>query len=174
MSEPRERVVVPLPSGNYICQVDVYYGDPDKPERTAQLSSGMQEAKVGLAKGATVDDCLILVSQLNDSKQPISKYVYCCGKLKPYNPEHHVLGWKCEDEVEKEPKEVYVPKSEVEGKPTLAEDMARLAEEEQALHEKVDSSEYVEEEQPFHDEAAVEDELDLGDELELGDELDKE
>jgi hypothetical protein len=97
MSQPREAVMVPLPPGQYITQVEVYYQNPDKPERKAQVSAGTAEVKVKLAEGAKIEDCLILVKQLDATRTPISVYVYCCGSLKPYNAEVHQLGSGCAD-----------------------------------------------------------------------------
>lgn len=124
-TQPRETVTVPLPSGPFIIDIEVYYGDPDTPERKAQLSPGLREAQVKLAEGATAEDCLILVKQLDATKKPISCYVYCCGSLRPFNKDYHVLGWCCADdepEVEPEPEPVYPDR------PTLAEDKARVEE----------------------------------------------
>jgi hypothetical protein len=131
MSQSRESVTVLLPPGSYIVQVEVFYGNPDKPERKAQLSPGLSEAVIKLAKGATVKDCLILVKQLNNAKKTISTYVYCCGALKPFNPKYHVLGWCCSDD---EPEVKPEPSTPELTRPTLANDLARAAAEEQPFY----------------------------------------
>jgi hypothetical protein len=155
MSQPRETVIVPLPPGDYIGKIEVYYGDSDKPEREAQVVAGTTECKVKLAAGATEEDCLILVKQLDTTKNPVNVYTYCCGRLMPYNPEEHVLGFCCSDDEPEEPTPEPEFQPEVSG-PTLEADRAR----------------FVEEEQPFHQEMNIEVELDLGDELSLDDDED--
>jgi hypothetical protein len=97
MSQPREIVMVPLPPGQFITQIEVFYGDPNTPERKAQVSAGATDVKVKLAEGAKVEDCMILVKQLDATRSPTRVYVYCCGSLKPYNQDVHKLGSGCAD-----------------------------------------------------------------------------
>ena len=105
MSQPRETVIVPVPYGDCRSKIEVYYKDPDKPERQAQLSAGMTEAKVRLAEGASLDECMILVKQLAADGNVTFTYLFCDGGLEPFNPDVHQLG-SCCDKDEPEPEVV--------------------------------------------------------------------
>lgn len=110
MSDPRETVIVQIPYEHHRTEIEVYYKDPDTPERRGQVSADTKEAKIRLAEGAQLADCMVLLKQLRPDNSVAETYLYCEGKaLEPYNPEVHELGSCCDDPAVEE----YEPVDEV-------------------------------------------------------------
>lgn len=114
MSQPRETVIVPIPYEGHRTLIEVYYKDPDKPERRGQVAADSKEAKIRLAEGAKLDECMVLLKQLRADNSVAATYLLCDGHLEPFNAEVHKLGDCCQEpEPEDEPEPEYEPIDEV-------------------------------------------------------------